>query len=70
MTRKEIADYTAGYDDCMADMMQTLDEIKSEIAEIENEIIKTTKCKDDMYYGTLSGIRLALEVIDRHIGGK
>lgn len=47
-----------------------LEDIKADIVKIENEIIKITKCKDDMYYGTLNGLERALDIINKHIGVK
>lgn len=61
MNRKEVTDYTAGYDDCIADMMQMLDEIKAEI-EVERE--KNTNGEYDKIF------ELCLLIIDKHIGGE
>lgn len=58
MNREEIADYTAGYDDCMADMMQTLDEIKAEIEQTSETVNGFL-----MHDGTK---RTVLQIIDKY----
>ena len=57
----ELASYKRGYDDCKEEMLSVIENIK---AEIESHIIESNGLDFN------SALYIALEVIDKHIGGK